>query len=107
MVVLVLAALAFLQYNSSVVYSKEASLKSQLFVMRDALDQYLADTGKCPESLSQLVAGKYLRGVPVDPFTRSSTTWKFTLRQTERGTVCDVKSTSPRLAKDGGRYADW
>lgn len=105
--VLATAVLAFLQYQGSVVSGKEATLKSELFVMRDALDSYAADTGTCPESLSQLVEGKYIRAVPRDPFTKSSTTWKFTQTRTDRGTACDVKSTSRDLARDGSRHADW
>ena len=49
--------------------AKEAALKSDLFLMRDAIDQYYADKGKYPDSLDALVSESYLRTVPKDPFT--------------------------------------
>lgn len=107
MVLLVVAVLVYIQYQSSVLSAEEATVRSQLFILRDALDQYQADKGTCPESLSHLAAAKYIREIPVDPSTKSSTTWRFTLTQTERGTVCDVKTTSPKVSRDGVRYADW
>jgi len=106
-VVLSIAMLVFLQYQASVLSAEEATVRSQLFVMRDALDQYLADKGTCPESLSQLVAGSYMRAIPVDPSTKSSATWRYTQTRTGERTLCDVKTTSPKVARDGRRYADW
>lgn len=57
------AVLAYGQYQSSVTRAKEASAKSQLWVLREAIDRYQADKGKNPESLAQLVAGGYLSAV--------------------------------------------
>jgi general secretion pathway protein G len=107
MVVLAIALVALLQYKTSVVLAKEATLKSQLFVLRDALDQYQADRGTCPASLSQLESDKYIRAVPVDPFTKSSTTWQYTQASTSQRAACDVKTTSPKVARNGSRYTDW
>jgi general secretion pathway protein G len=70
--------------------------------MRDALDKYQANTGTCPESLSQLVAGNYIRALPVDPATKSSATWNYTRTGGERGMVCDVKTTSPKWREMAG-----
>jgi general secretion pathway protein G len=106
-VALLIAALGFLQYKTSVLSAEEATVRSQLFVMRDALDNYVTDKGTCPESLSQLVAGKYIRAIPVDPSTKSATTWRYTQARTGDRFLCDVKTTSPKVARDGRRYADW
>ena len=43
--------------------------------MRDALDKHYADAGKYPTSLEDLVAKRYLRAIPKDPFTQSAATW--------------------------------
>ncbi len=43
--------------------------------MRDGIDQYYADKGKYPASLDSLVSDGYLRKIPDDPITQSSTTW--------------------------------
>src|SRR5687767_8671976 len=41
----ILAAMAVVQYRNSIQSGKEAVLKSNLFRMRDAIDQYYADKG--------------------------------------------------------------
>ena len=50
-----------------------AVLKEDLFRMRDAIDQYYADKGQYPSTLDALVSDGYLRKLPEDPFTKSST----------------------------------
>lgn len=105
--VLVIAAIVFLQYQSSVRSAEEAALRKQLFLLRDALDEYQANTRTCPDSLPQLVADKYIRALPVDPSTKSSATWRYTQTRMGERIVCDVKTTSPKVARDGIRYADW
>src|SRR5918995_1347404 len=66
-----LAAMAIVQYRNSVQSGKEAVLKTNLFRMRDAIDQYYADKGKYPSSIDSLVSDGYLRSIPEDPITRS------------------------------------
>ena len=105
--VLVVAVVAFLQHRSSVLAAEEATLRGQLFMLRAAIDEYEADTGACPTSLSQLVAAKYLPAIPVDPSTNSSETWQYTQTRTGQRTVCDVNTGSSKIAKDGRRYAEW
>lgn len=56
--------------------AKEAVLKTDLRTLRDVLDQYYADKGHYPTELQALVDDKYLRTIPVDPFTRSADTWQ-------------------------------
>ena len=41
--------------------------------MRDAIDQYYADKGKYPASLDSLVSDGYIRKIPDDPVTKSTT----------------------------------
>jgi general secretion pathway protein G len=108
----ILATIGLASYRNSVTASKEAILKTDLFRMRDAIDQYYADKGEYPGSLDALVTEGYLRKIPDDPFTRAAD-WQ-TLpaeanpsRPTAEPGVYDVKSSSPDTALDGTRYADW
>src|SRR5579862_4618967 len=71
-IILILASLSLVQYRNSIRTTKEAALKSDLFLMRDAIDQYYADKAKYPDSLQSLVSEGYIRTVPKDPFTESS-----------------------------------
>ena len=111
--IMILATMALVQYRNSVTYAKEATLKSQLFIMRDAIDQYYADKGKYPDSLQTLVSESYIRAMPRDPFTTSSDTWQTVPAEPESGAstaaagIFDVKSGSEGTGLDGSRHADW
>jgi general secretion pathway protein G len=111
--IMLLASMTLVQYRNSIVRAKEATLKGQLFIMRDAIDQYYADKGRYPESVQTLVSEQYLRSVPRDPFTESSDTWQTVPADPEPGSVSasagifDVKSGSDGVSLDGSRYADW
>lgn len=74
-VIATLLTLAIPRYFSSVERSKEAVLRENLNLMRDAIDKYYADNGTYPTSLEQLVTKRYLRSIPVDPVAESATTW--------------------------------
>jgi general secretion pathway protein G len=109
----VLAAMGMAQYRNSVTYSRESVLKQDLFRMRDAIDQYYADKGQYPSTLDALVSDGYVRKIPEDPFTRSSSTWQTIPAEpdpnnpTAEAGVYDVKSGSDATAIDGTKYADW
>jgi general secretion pathway protein G len=111
--IVILATLGLAQYRYSVVRSREAVLKEDLFRMRDAIDQYYADKQKYPAALDDLVTDGYLREVPVDPFTESSTTWVGVPAEPDPNNrldapgMFDVKSGAERTALDGTPYADW
>ena len=109
----VLATIGLAQYKNGVVHSREAVLREDLFRMKDAIDQYYADKGQYPESLSALVSDGYIREIPMDPMTRSASTWQTIPAEpdpknpsTEPG-VYSVKSGSPDTAIDGTKYSDW
>ena len=108
----ILATIGLASYRNSVTATKEAILKTDLFRMRDAIDQYYADKGEYPATLDALVSEGYLRKLPDDPFTRAAD-WQ-TLpaepnasKPTAEPGVYDVKSSSQDTALDGSRYADW
>jgi general secretion pathway protein G len=111
--IMILASVALSQYRNSVTMAKEAALRSNLFQMREAIDQYYADKARYPESLDALVSEGYLRSMPLDPFTNSTTTWQTTPAEAQPGVlstspgIYDVKSGSDGTAIDGSRYSDW
>jgi len=73
--------------------AEEAVLKENLVVMRDALDKHYADAGKYPGALEDLVAKRYLRAIPPDPFTQSPSTWvAVPPSDPQKGGVYDVRS---------------
>jgi general secretion pathway protein G len=111
--IMILASLALVQYRNSVRTAKEATLRSNLMLMRDAIDQYYADKARYPESLSALVTDGYMRSIPKDQITDRTDSWETVPAPSEPGTlsasagIYDVKSGSQDTALDGSRYADW
>jgi general secretion pathway protein G len=109
----VLAGIGLVQYKNAIVRSREGVLKTDLFNLRDAIDQYYADKGQYPGTLDELVSSGYMRRVPDDPFTMSNSTWQIVASEpdptnpTAAPGVYDVKSGSDAAALDGSKYSDW
>ncbi len=106
----ILVTLAQPSYQRAVTSAKEATLKEDLFILRDVIDQYYADNVKYPQALNDLVERRYLRRVPKDPITGSAETWAlvyFTDEQGQQNGILDVRSGSEAIALDGTRYSDW
>lgn len=109
----ILASMAVVQYRNSIVRTQEATLKTNLFRMRDAIDQYFADKAKYPSTLDALVSEGYMRRIPEDPITKSADTWQTVPAEPDPGNpssepgVYDVKSGATGTALDGSSYADW
>jgi len=111
--IVLLAGLAMAGYRSAVTLAQEATLRENLFRMRDAIDQFYADKNRYPATLEELVTEGYLRKIPEDPFTRAADTWQIVPAEPDPANpsaepgVFDVKSGSDRVALDGTPYADW
>ena len=107
-IIALLLSLTMPRYFHSVEKSRETILRGNLSMTRQALDKYYGDNGKYPDTLEMLVSKKYLRALPLDPVTGSSTTWIIVPPDVpENGGVFDVKSGAPDMARDGSKYADW
>ena len=76
--------------------------------MRDAIDKFYGDRARYPESLAELVEQRYLRGVPVDPETKTNETWIVVLSEdSEVSGVRDVSSGAQGSAIDGTPFSSW
>ena len=111
--IVTLATIAVVQYRHSVVYSKEAVLKEDLFRMKEAIDQYYADKNQYPATLEDLVSSGYLALRSSDPITGSPSTWETVPAEPDPnnpisvGGIFSVKSGSDGVAMDGTQYTDW
>ncbi len=109
----ILAAMGVVQYRNGVRHTQESVLRTDLFRMRDAIDQYYADKNKYPASLDTLVSDGYMRRIPEDPITQSTDTWQTVAAEpdpsnpTAEPGIYDVKSGAQGTALDGSNYADW
>jgi len=103
-----LLSIAVPRYFSSLEKSRETVLRSDLAQMRDSIDKYYGDLGKYPDALDDLVTKHYLRAIPEDPITRSSTTWVVVAPDDGTpGEVFDVKSGAQGAGLDGTNYSEW
>jgi general secretion pathway protein G len=109
----ILASMGIVQYRNSVTSTKEAVLRTDLFRMRDAIDQYYADKNKYPSSLDALVSDGYMRAIPEDPITKSADTWQTVPAEPDPSNpsaepgIYNVKSGATGTALDGSSYADF
>lgn len=107
-IIALLLALALPRYFNHLESSRETILKQDLAVMRDAIDKFHGDRNRYPDSLDELVSARYLRALPVDPFTGRSDTWQTIAPEGEAaGAVYDIRSGAPGASHNGSPYADW
>jgi len=112
-IISILLATAVPMYQKSLVRTKESLLKNNLFTLRTVIDEYTFDKQKAPQTLQDLVDQGYLRGVPLDPMTGSTDTWRVimedavsTVDQTQPG-IYDVRSGSDLKSLEGTPYSEW
>jgi general secretion pathway protein G len=111
-IIVILISMAIPIYQKSIIRSREAVLKNNLFTLRTVIDNYTYDKEKAPQSLSDLVSDGYLKKVPLDPLTNSDQ-WKTVMEdatqsvnQAEPG-IFDIHSTSDKISLDGTPYSSW
>jgi general secretion pathway protein G len=112
-IILILASIAAGQYQKTVLRAKETKLKSELAVMRKAIQDYTTDKECGPSSLDDLVTNNYLRIIPADPITNASD-WVtksddvgYSPEQTCYG-VTDVNSGSDQVSPfENTAYSSW
>lgn len=109
----ILATLAVPSYVTAIKHAREAVLREDLHVMRQAIDSYTMDKQKAPQTLDDLVQGGYLKTIPEDPMTHSSDTWVtdqsqdlYSIDQTDPG-IDNVHSGSDESGTNGEAYNTW
>ena len=114
-IIMILIGIAAGMYQRSVHRAREATLRSDLSVMRQAIDHYTLDKEAAPQALEDLVnpQSQYLREIPTDPMTGAKD-WHVDFGdtvmspdQTTTGIV-DVHSNSDKISTfDGTHYNTW
>jgi len=110
----ILAAIAVPNYQWGIIKAREAVLREDLYNFRTTIDQYYADQGKYPDTLDDLVAKNYLRGIPKDPMTGTQD-WRVEpppppppeAAVQDIGSVWNVKSGSDKIGTNNIPYGEW
>src|ERR1700757_1612138 len=110
--ILILISIAVPAYNRAILRAKEATLRQDLFTLRDVIQQYTLDKQKAPQTLDDIKQAGYIRDIPVDPFTGEAN-WTLDMEdallavdQQEPG-IWDIHSSSNLSAQDGTAYSSW
>lgn len=112
-VIMILMSIAIPRFEKSEQYAREATLKQDLFVMRQAIQNYTLDKQAAPQSLDDLVSAGYMGSIPTDPMTRGKDWYTETSdlllspEQTSTG-ITEVHSSSPQSSPfDSTPYSSW
>jgi general secretion pathway protein G len=113
MIIGILMLIAVPRFTGAINTAREAVLKEDLNVMREAIDSYTVDKQKAPQSLDDLIADGYLKTIPQDPFTYVKDSWVtetgdalHSVDQTDPG-IDNIHSGSQELGSDGQPYSNW
>jgi general secretion pathway protein G len=111
-IMIILISIAIPIYSQSVVRSREAVLRNDLFELRSLISQYTLDKQKAPQSLDDLVTAGYIKQIPKDPSTNEAN-WEvvqedvlLAVDQQDPG-ISDVHSASNATSSDGTAYSTW
>lgn len=106
-IISLLLTLAAPRYFKSIDTSKEIVLIENLRLVRETIDKFYGDNGRYPESIEELVERRYLRSLPFDPLTESSSTWLIVQpTSSAKGNVYDIKSGADGLTRDGKSFKE-
>ena len=111
----ILISIAVPNFRRSIIQSREAVLRQNLFTLRDLISQYTLDKQKAPQSLDDLKSAGYMKDLPRDPMTNSAD-WQpeqcaddtiMSPDEQDQGGICDVHSSSPQIGTNGAAYNTW
>ena len=112
-IIMILATIAAGNYQKSVVRAKETTLRTDLKVMRDAIQHYTEDKEAAPSSLDDLVSSHYIQQIPTDPMTNAkdwntvSENLDVSPEQSASG-ITDVHSASDKISPfENDPYSSW
>ncbi|HXA76199.1 MAG TPA: prepilin-type N-terminal cleavage/methylation domain-containing protein [Candidatus Acidoferrales bacterium] len=113
MIIVILATMSTVRYEQSVVRAHEAALHQDLFVMRQAIQNYTLDKAAAPTSLDDLHTSQYIGEIPTDPITHEKD-WTTDAcddvlsPDQVAGGICDVHSASASVSPfDGKSYSSY
>jgi general secretion pathway protein G len=103
-IIMIIATISSARVEQSIIKAHEAALHQDLFVMRQAIQNYTYDKEAAPNSLDDLHASGYIGDIPVDPVTNQKD-WVTTgdcggVLSPDQipGGICDVHSSSDQMS---------
>ena len=117
---LVMAVLLCIACGSEERVVHDAAMRDTLAKMRTAIAHFQDDNSRHPHSLEELVP-RYLPAIPVDPVTKSATTWRVVTEETVQPSadfsaaaaaapkpeIIEVRSGAPGTDSQGKPWSDY
>ena len=103
-----LLTIAVPRYFRALEHARETVLRQDLAILREAIDKHYADLNDYPDALAALVDKRYVRSLPIDPFTKAADTWTVILSEDpDHAGVRDIHSGAEGNGADGTPLASW
>ncbi len=107
-IIVILAAMSSVRYEQSVLQAHEAALRQDLYVMRQAIQNYTLDKEAAPSTLEDLHQSQYIGQVPTDPITHQQDWITDSCNDVLSpdqvpGGICDVHSASDGVSPLSGK----
>ncbi len=108
-----LVTLSVPEYQRAIRKATEAVLRENLFRIRTSITRYYEKHGAYPQDLHTLVDSRFLRDLPLDPITESTSTWVLSYEEdcSAPGPCVpgklEVHSGASGTALDGTLYSEW
>lgn len=96
-----LLSLAMPRYMASLDRGREQVLQNNLAQMREAIDRFYGDNARYPERLDELVSKRYLRAVPLNPYTEGPDWTVVAPTGAAKGAVFDVRDPTAPMESPG------
>ena len=103
-----LLTIAVPRYFRALEHARETVLRQDLAILREAIDKHYADLNEYPDVLAALVDKRYVRSLPVDPFTKAADTWTIVASEDpDHVGIRDIHSGAEGNGADGTALASW
>ena len=100
-----LLTLAVPRYMASLDRGREQVAQNNLAQMREAIDRFYGDNARYPAQLDELVSKRYLRAVPLNPYTETPEWTVVPPPSGSKGGVYDLRDPTAPLSDSGGETA--
>lgn len=111
-IISILLSMAVANYQQSIQHARDATMRQNLFTLRQVIQEFTLDKQRAPQSLDEISQSGYLKEIPADPCTNQKD-WAvvqedvlMAVDQNQPG-INDVHSICPLRSSDGTPYSEW
>lgn len=111
-IIAILLSMAVANYQQSIQRARDATMRQNLFTLREVIQEFTLDKQRAPQSLEEISQAGYLKEIPIDPCTNQRD-WAvvqedvlMAVDQNQPG-INDVHSICPLRSSDGKPYSEW